>query len=103
MLNINGAAIPANTRSALDSARKGVQKSEADFAKAADEIIKSFVDGANAVSAPNGEGPNIAASSEANLVSGIVDSKFAEAAYKANLETIKAVDDMQKEAIDILA
>lgn len=102
MLNLNTALQPQTTRTAFESAKKGVQKSEQDFAKAADEIIKSFVDGANAVSEPEG-GTSVAASSEANLVSAVVDSKTAEAAYKANLETIKTVDEMEKEAIDILA
>ena len=119
MVDINTAVAtpPQTTRTALEHAKQGVQKNEQAFTKAANDIIESFSRAANEVSAateqsterpaatevPPTDDRTASSASGADITRAVVDAKVAETAYKANLETIKAVGEMEKEIVDVLA
>ena len=100
--------ITGGVTSALQTAVSGARKNEVKVAEAANEIQRSFIDGANAISYATATGeiqqPPISEENQtqSDMIGSITDMKIAAHAYQANLNIIETVDDMMGETIDMM-
>lgn len=94
--------------SALNTSVKAIQKEEARFAKAANDLTVSFAANANEVSGITaGEnqleaGTFLATAEVKDPAIAITDMLSSEHAFKANLEAFKAASELEDEVINML-
>lgn len=110
MLNIPIRQVKAQN-TPLSTARKGLQRSEKEFAQATDTLIHHLTEGANALgeqqkidtikTATDTELATTTAAS--SIIPSVINIQQAETAYKANLTLLKVADDLAEKTLDILA
>lgn len=91
---------------AMTRTTEAIAKEQKRFSEAASELTNAFTSEQNALSSAQSttlDGSSAAAASEssdAGIISSIVKMTQSEAAFKANLEAFKTLDDMQEEVIN---
>ena len=94
---------------ALNTAIAGLQNAAARVDQAARTIVRAGFEAGNSVNADPDAPPPAAGASldrapvEPDLLTGIVDLKQAELAYRANAKVVASVGDLEKSLLDILS
>tara|TARA_B100000614_G_C14269513_1_gene378623 strand:- start:269 stop:601 length:333 start_codon:yes stop_codon:yes gene_type:complete len=98
-----------NVASTLSTAVQGAKAAETKFHGAAVDVVNSYAQAANSITAAGNNDVELesstflASQADKGILSSLVDMKFAETAFKANLKVVSVAQEMEESTLNIIA